>query len=87
MTLEGIIPIGEYPYIFRRMKDPSTINVVQDNINLLTKVEPAIDRRIDVLGTDLSWRYTIGREGSGDGEFNRPWPVAAHGGELSLIHI
>jgi len=40
------------------------------------------NHRIVVLGTDLAWRYTIGRVGSGDGEFRYPSAVAAHGGEL-----
>ena len=41
------------------------------------------NNRIVVLGTDLAWRYTIGRYGSGDGEFfDLPSAVAAHGGEL-----
>ena len=30
------------------------------------------NHRIVVLGTDLSWRYTFGRKGSGDGEFAIP---------------
>ena len=40
--------------------------------------------RIVVLGTDLSWRYTFGRRGRGDGEFSHPSPIAAHGGELYI---
>jgi hypothetical protein len=40
------------------------------------------NNRVVVLGTDLTWRGTIGRKGSGDGEFDQPTGVAAHGGEL-----
>ena len=44
--------------------------------------------RVVVLGVDLTWRYSFGREGSGDGEFGHagcgegPTSVAALDGEL-----
>jgi DNA-binding beta-propeller fold protein YncE len=44
-----------------------------------------LNHRIVVLGTDLSWRYTFGRQGSGDGEFDRPAAIAAHGGEIYVM--
>jgi DNA-binding beta-propeller fold protein YncE len=40
------------------------------------------NHRIVVLGTDLSWRYTIGHEGRGDGEFDGPTGVTMLAGEL-----
>jgi hypothetical protein len=53
--------------------------------------EPPHHRQVDlnhhiiVLGTDLAWRYTIGRRGSGDGEFDDPMGIATHGGELYVV--
>ena len=44
-----------------------------------------LNHRIVVLGTDLSWRYTIGREGRAVGEFYGPTAVAAHDGELYSV--
>jgi hypothetical protein len=44
-----------------------------------------LNSRVVVLGTDLSWRYTIGRRGGGDGEFDGPVGIVAHGGELYVV--
>jgi tripartite motif-containing protein 2/3/tripartite motif-containing protein 71 len=43
------------------------------------------NQRVVVLGDDLTWRYAFGRKGSGDGEFNHPTTVAAHGGEVFVV--
>ena len=43
------------------------------------------NHRIVALGTDLSWRYTFGCQGSGDGEFRQPSAIAAHGDELFVV--
>lgn len=37
-----------------------------------------------VWTTDLTWRYTFGREGSGYGKFRHPRGVAVHGNELFM---
>ena len=45
----------------------------------------SFNHRIIVLGTDLSWRGTIGRKGIGVGVFDDPTGVVVHGGELYVV--
>jgi len=40
------------------------------------------NHRVAVLGTDLVWRYSFGREGWLEGQFRYPVGIAAHGGEV-----
>ena len=42
------------------------------------------NNRIVALSTDLAWKHSFGREGTGGGEFNGPVGIAEHSGALFI---
>ncbi len=67
---------GQFLKVTREVQFSSPDGIAFNSSNNKIYVSDRANHRVQVLNSDLTYSSTIGRQGSGNGEFYRPWSIS-----------